>query len=75
MISVYVWMHVYPVIALAACGVLDAQDLVVQKRKHGCCPHGAYGPGEVSASLRNRSSIIVGAGTEEEKDPVRPNLT
>lgn len=71
----YVWMHVYPVIALAAYGVLDAQDLVVQKRKHGRCPHGASGPGEVRASLRNRRSIIVGAETEEEKDPVRPSLT
>lgn len=49
----YVFVHVPvdSVIALAACGVLAAQDLVVRKRKHGCCLHGAYGLGNMAATL------------------------
>lgn len=41
-------------IALAACGMLGANDLLVRKNNYGCCPHGAYSLGEVR-SLNNHT--------------------
>lgn len=44
----------YSIIALAACGMLGANDLLVRKNSYGCCPHGAYSLVEVS-SLNNHT--------------------